>query len=108
MRIDPVQVVAKVTEAEAGHLKQRLATQARLVESSVSAAVNRAPSIPKTAKYDVTVRYAENQILVTTFIDQNSGEVVQQIPPEQVLRIIETIQELLKESSQTRVLDTFR
>jgi uncharacterized FlaG/YvyC family protein len=108
MRIDQVQVVAKVTEAEAGQPKQRLATQARPAESSVSAVVNRAPSSPRTPKYDVTVRYAQNQILVTTFIDQNSGEVVQQIPPEQVLRIIESIQELLKESSQTRVLDTFR
>jgi hypothetical protein len=56
-------------------------------------------SAPQSPKYEVTVRYAENQVLVTKFIDQNSGEVVQQIPPEQVLRIIESIQQLLKESA---------
>jgi uncharacterized FlaG/YvyC family protein len=56
----------------------------------------------------VSVHYDENQVLITKFIDQKSGEVVQQIPPDQVLKIIESIQELLKESAQTRVLDTFR
>jgi hypothetical protein len=106
MRIDPVQVVAKVVETGSANPRQRVTAQPAAAEQPLSA-VKPAPS-PQTSKYDVTVRYAENQVLVTTFIDQNSGEVVQQIPPDQVLRIIETFQEFLQESSQTRVLDTFR
>jgi hypothetical protein len=107
MRIDPVQVAANVLETESASPRQRVTAQPAAAEQPLSA-VKPPPSSPQTPKYDVTVRYAENQVLVTTFIDQNSGEVVQQIPPDQVLRIIETFQEFLQEFSQTRVLDTFR
>ena len=107
MRIDPVQVAAKVFEVHADQPKERVAAETRPVE--IHFPTNNQPAISvNTPHYEVTVHYDENQVLVTKFIDQKSGEVVQQIPPDQVLKIIESIQELLKESSQARVLDTFR
>lgn len=108
MRIEPVQVAANQLQPQADTPKERVPAETRpFVESSFSATKpNSAPlDMPR---YDVTVHYDENQVLVTKFIDQKSGEVVQQIPPDQVLKIIASIQELLKESSQTRVIDTFR
>jgi uncharacterized FlaG/YvyC family protein len=109
MRIDPVQNVIHQPEVQAEKPKERVAEETRPVAESRFSASKQASALPvNTPKYEVTVQYDANQILVTKFIDQKSGEIVQQIPPDQMLKIIESIQELLKESAQTRVLDTFR
>jgi uncharacterized FlaG/YvyC family protein len=107
MRIDPLQVAAQL-QAQADKPKARVAAEARPLPESRFSASNQPTIVLNTPKYEVTVQYNENQILVTKFIDQKSGEVVQQIPPDQVLKIIESIQELLQDSAQTRMLDTFR
>jgi hypothetical protein len=108
MRIDPVQNPINLVQAQADKPKVPPAAAAHPLEESRFSASTQ-PTIPVTSpRYEVTVQYNENQVLVTKFIDQKSGDVVQQIPPDQVLKIIASIQELLKESSQTRVLDTFR
>jgi uncharacterized FlaG/YvyC family protein len=108
MRIDPVQVAANQVQVQPAAPQTRLASDIRSVAESSFSASKQATSSVDVPKYEVTVRYDANQVLVTRFIDQKSGEVVQQIPPDQVLKIIESIQELLKESAQSRVLDTFR
>lgn len=108
MRIDPVQNTINQIQGQPDKPKERVATPTRpLAESTFSSNKQAAVSV-NTPRFEISVRYNENQVLVTKFIDQQSGEVVQQIPPDQVLKIIESIQELLKESSQSRVLDTFR
>lgn len=108
MRIEPVQVAANQLQPQADTPNKRVAAENRpVVESSFSTSNPHSAPLDM-PKYDVTVHYDENQVLVTKFIDQKSGEVVQQIPPDQVLKIIASIQEMLKESAQTRVLDIFR
>jgi FlaG protein len=106
MRIDPVQVVASEVQAPMEKPKERAAAEPRLVEASRAPAINH-DLVPAAApKYEVTVQFDHNQIMITKFIDQKSGELVQQIPSEQVMKIIESIQQLLQESSQ-RMLDIF-
>ena len=109
MRIDPVQVVASAAGASAEKPKERATVELRLADRShASAAESNAGHAPlSTPQYEVTVQFGENQVIVTRFVDQKSGELVQQIPSEQVMKIIDTIQQLLQESSR-RMLDIFR
>jgi uncharacterized FlaG/YvyC family protein len=108
MRIDPIQNTANQVQGQPDKPKERVAASSRPVTESTFSSNHPATASVNTPRFEVSVHYDENQVLVTKFIDQQSGEVVQQIPPDQVLKIIESIQELLKESSQSRVLDTFR
>src|SRR5581483_6066673 len=108
MRINPVQVAANQLQPPADKPKERVAAEISRVDESRFSPGRQSTAPINAQHYEVTVHYDDNQVLVTKFIDQRSGEIVQQIPPDQVLKIIASIQELLKESSQTRVLDTFR
>ncbi|HZQ67140.1 MAG TPA: flagellar protein FlaG [Terriglobales bacterium] len=47
----------------------------------------------------VSVALEDNQV-VYRFIDQRSGELLQQVPPEEVLRVMRNIAELQKEIAQ--------
>jgi uncharacterized FlaG/YvyC family protein len=108
MRIDPVRNTTNQVQGQPDKPKERVAKSTRVLVESTFSSNNQAAVPVNTPRFEISVRYNENQVLVTKFIDQKSGDVVQQIPPDQVLKIIESIQELLKESSQSRVLDTFR
>ncbi len=109
MRIDPVQVVASTVRASTEKPRERSTVELRLANTSHAlAAESNAGHAPLSApQYEVTVQFGENQVIVTRFVDQESGELVQQIPSEQVMKIIDTIQQLLQESSR-RMLDIFR
>lgn len=108
MRIDPVQVVASAVRVSTEKPRERATVELRLADAShASAGRNHESSPPSAPKYEVTVQFGENQVMVTRFVDQKSGELVQQIPSEQVMKIMESIQQLLQESSR-RMLDIFR
>jgi uncharacterized FlaG/YvyC family protein len=108
MRIDPVQVVASTVRTSTEKPRERATVELRLADvSHASADRNHESSSPSAPKYEVTVQFDQNQVIVTRFVDQKSGELVQQIPSEQVMKIIESIQQLLQESSR-RMLDIFR
>src|SRR5581483_10068011 len=88
MRIDPVQVAANQLQPPADKPKERVAAEISRVDESRFSPGRQSTAPINAQHYEVTVHYDENQVLVTKFIDQRSGEIVQQIPPDQVLNII--------------------
>jgi hypothetical protein len=51
-------------------------------------------ALPEPAR--VSVSYDESRELVYRFVDSKSGEVVSQTPPEEVLKVVRGIQDLLR------------
>lgn len=77
---------------------------------SISPAVTNAPPAaapattssqpqPIVSEQEVNVAVEDNQ-LVYRFVDKQSGELVQQVPPEEILRVMRNIAELQKEMTQ--------
>lgn len=42
----------------------------------------------------------DNRNIIYRFVDMVSGDVIQQVPPEEVLRVMNNIAEMLRESTQ--------
>jgi hypothetical protein len=55
--------------------------------------------MPQTSQLDVNV-VVENQHTVYRFVDRQTGDLVQQVPPEELLRVMRSIGELLQQSEQ--------
>ena len=60
-----------------------------------------APSVPLPEPVRVTVSVDPTRELVYRFLDPKTGEVVSQIPPEQVLQIVRGIQDLLRSADRS-------
>ncbi len=51
-------------------------------------------------QHEVNVVLDDNHNIVYRFVDKNTGEVVQQVPPEEALKMMRSIQELLQKSKR--------
>src|SRR5918912_1226815 len=96
MRIDPVQVVASASQAEAlsrDSKPRKSAEEHRPVEKASPNAM-----IPAPRQMSVSMDGDHN--IIYQFLDARTGEVVQQVPPEQVLQVMRSIAEQLREAEQ--------
>jgi len=59
------------------------------------------PSIPLPQPERVTVSVDPTRELVYRFLDPKTGEVISQVPPEQVLEIVRGIQDLLRSADRS-------
>ena len=108
MRIDFTQAT---TQADLGNV----AAQPKLIQRKVEAVSETPPgpatqtsksiasqqtkaAIPPPSQLSVSVDDRQN--VIYRFTDPASGEVVRQVPPEQILRIMRNIEDLLRESEQ--------
>jgi len=60
-----------------------------------------APSIPLPQPERVTVSVDPTRELVYRFLDPKTGEVISQVPPEQVLEIVRGIRDLLRSADRS-------
>lgn len=99
MRIDPTapNLVMPESPSSRGNLAPAAAPSP---DSSSNAAehVRTASDGWQSPQHEVNVVLNENQRIVYKFVDKGTGEVVEQIPPEESLRLIENIQQLLEKS----------
>ncbi|HTR67117.1 MAG TPA: hypothetical protein VMH85_15160 [Terriglobales bacterium] len=68
------------------------AVQARPAESTIHVP----PAIPAPEVMNVT--FDQNKNTVYRFVDEKSGELVRQVPPEEVLRVMRSVEDMLQES----------
>jgi hypothetical protein len=93
MHIDAVQVAASAARTSLGN-SGRASADARPAQKSSPPA--QAPaSLPKARELSVSASFIENQIIVYRFVDNQTGAVVQQIPPEELLQVMRSIDEML-------------
>jgi len=94
MTIDSVNGTVLALEAQVAPGPARAASQP---SSSTDSHPLPAPAVLSDRKVDAVVE--DNQI-VYRFIDQQSGELLLQLPPEEVLRVMRNIAEMQKEIAQ--------
>jgi len=63
-----------------------------------TSAIHVPPALP--APQVVSVSFDQNRNTVYRFVDEKSGELVRQVPPEEVLRVIRSTEEMLQHSEQ--------
>jgi len=61
--------------------------------------------VPQVRAIQVDASYGEDNRIIYRILDKQSGELIQQIPPEQLLAIARSIQQLLQAEAETRRLD---
>jgi hypothetical protein len=57
------------------------------------------------ADHHVSVSVVDGQVFVYRILDEKTGDLIQQIPPEEILRLIRNIQQLLQEGHQPAGID---
>ncbi len=60
---------------------------------------------PDTHDEQLQISFAEGHLLVYRFVDKETGDLVQQIPPEEVLRVMQGIQQWLQQSDEPEQLN---
>jgi len=56
------------------------------------------PAIPAPEVMNVT--FDQNHNTIYRFVDEKSGDLVRQVPPEEVLRVMRNVEEMMQESEQ--------
>jgi len=93
MSIDPIASVLAVRPSPEPQ------TPAKNTRASAPAPVRSAeptPNLPQPRQYQVNASFGQANLIIYRILDKQTGDLIQQIPPEQLLRIARSIQELLK------------
>ena len=54
------------------------------------------PSRPETRPVEVDASYGENNVIIYRILDEDTKDLIQQIPPEQLLEIARSVREMLQ------------
>jgi hypothetical protein len=107
MRIDFTQAV---TQADLGNVSPPADAMQRRIDAPSVVTISQHSEPPKSAvsatkaaipePNQLNVSVDDKQNVIYRFTDPSNGEVVRQVPPEQILRIMRNIEDLLHESEQ--------
>jgi len=107
MRIDPTTATANALAATETGAARAIRAQQKAVAQAANAALKPAPAQPVHATLApvpvpaaVSVSLDQDRNTIYRFIDQRTGDLIRQIPPEEVLRIMRNIQNLLQQSQR--------
>ncbi|PYX86309.1 MAG: hypothetical protein DMG68_15820 [Acidobacteria bacterium] len=104
MRIDQVQVAAAVAQA----LKQvdpqcrRSVPTSPPAENAQAAFPNTFASTPALAQRDLSIS-VEHRIVIYRFLDPRTGDLLEQVPPEELLKVARNIEDLLNSQQQQKL-----
>ena len=101
MRLDPAQVAALINQQDPGSPRRSsLPATTKSSEASLVRQQAKTPPAAIPAPKQMSVSIDSDQNVIYQFMDAQTGEVVQQVPPEQVLRVMRSIADLLREAEQ--------
>lgn len=98
MRIDPVQVAATINQADLASVRRASLPAKSVVDSRQPEQPKAAPPPPAQTQISVSIDNYKN--VIYQFLDSRTGEIVQQVPPEQVLQVMRNIADLLRQSEK--------
>jgi hypothetical protein len=104
MGIDPTSALALST---AGPAADPVPHPAAAVQSSPSAkaSVSAEPAVPQARAVQVDAAFGESNLIIYRIVDKATGDLIQQIPPEQLLEIARSVRQLLQGASNAPSLD---
>ena len=99
----PVADVPTHTRAAVQVSKPRLPSQAR--EEKTPALQQNKPPQPVAPSVAVAISIDQDRNTIYRFLDQRTGVLIRQVPPEEVLRVMRNIDEMLQASEQKVKVD---
>jgi hypothetical protein len=101
MRIDLIQVAAMMNQQDLASLRRAPSPQpTKSGEDPPVTQQPKAPPITVPAPTQMNVSIDSDKNVIYQFLDARTGEVLQQVPPEQVLRVMHSIADLLRQAKQ--------
>jgi len=88
------QPASQSQQAAQNQPEQKPAVEARPAEATIRVP----PAIPAPEVMNVT--FDQNKNTIYRFVDEKSGDLVRQVPPEEVLRAMRGVEEMLQQSEQ--------
>ncbi len=107
MSIDPVPVAALgQTSSPAEPLSARpAAVRGSPAREVASRTAEVPPSVPQARQLQVNASFGQANLIIYRILDKETGDLIQQIPPEQLLQIARSIQDLLEADPSRQNLD---
>lgn len=102
MRIDPMSVAT--ASAEAGTVRDGTRYGQRSTVPAPEPSIRSSAVTLATSQLEVSVILDEYNKTVYRFVDKTTGELVQQVPPEELLKVMHNIEEMLKQSETLDVV----
>jgi uncharacterized FlaG/YvyC family protein len=62
-------------------------------------------AVPQARAIQVNASFSEDNLIIYRIVDKETGDLIQQIPPEQVLEIARSVRQLLEAATKTSTLD---
>ena len=104
MSIDPVSNVIAVRPSPEPRAPAPAKTTRASAPEPVRSRPEPAPNLPQARQYQVNASFGPANLIIYRILDKETGDLIQQIPPEQLLQIARSIQESLRvESTQPTV-----
>lgn len=104
MRIEAIPAAATVEPSVARNLRNPVppAAEVRTAEPSLTPR----PPVLQPRERSVSVSFIENQVILYRFLDKETGDLLQQVPPEEMLQVMRNIDNLLNaENHSAQKLD---
>lgn len=99
MRTDELQVAAAVNLADSAFVRPHAVPKKGAEETSREDEFSKSPT-PAQAQTQISVSLDSDKNVIYQFLDMRTGEVLQQIPPEEVLQVMRSIADLLRQSER--------
>jgi uncharacterized iron-regulated membrane protein len=101
MRIDAIQVAAMINQQDLASLRRTpLQQPAKPVEAAPQTQQPKAPPVTVPAPTQMNVSIDSDKNVIYQFLDAHTGEIVQQVPPEEVLQVMRSIADMLRHAEQ--------
>ena len=100
MCIDPVQVAAMANAQDTTARRNVLPPAAKLIAQTPVAQQPKAPPVTLPTPRQMSVSIDNDKNVIYRFLDTQTGEVVQQVPPEEVLQVMRSIADMLRQAEQ--------
>jgi len=100
MHIDPIQSSSVAAGVAQAHGSAEPIPASHSDEAEPAASTIRAPIVTSMPEHEVSVQLDDSLHRIYRFVDKRTGDLIQQVPPEELLRVMRNISEMLERSGE--------
>lgn len=100
MRIDPIQSSIVAAGTAQAHSSADPIPASHPHEAEPAASTIKTPIAMSMSEHEVSVQLDDSLHRIYRFVDKRTGDLIQQVPPEELLRVMRNISEMLERSGE--------
>jgi hypothetical protein len=103
MRVELAQAVPRVSQPRSGVASSPRPAAPRVVLEPASASAVHSEhtiilDIGRTRQWKLCIAFDENRNMIYRFVDSETGDLIQQVPSDEILKVVRTIQQILRKA----------